>query len=369
MNAPDAYGDRHNGFAVQERQLTKGDNVAWHDGMDLRNWFPLTAGVDARGAVTLAWRDLQDLRFTDSFFENTLTRQPRDARRVCHAPVEALRQFSDGLVPDAFIFHVSRCGSTLLTQLLASLPQCIVMSEPPIIDSVLRLHHNMVNEMANEMASDPAGAGATVALLRHVMLALGQRRDGLENTFVIKFDCWHIHSIALLRQAFPDTPCIFLYREPRAVLASHQRQRGPQMVPGLIHPALLPLTGQPGAPGDFDAHAGRVLASLFAAAEPQAAAGKLTLINYDQLPAIVFDELLAALAIDCTAQQLATMRLRSGFHSKYTGNTFSGDPLQQQEQQQRLQQIAALIEPAYQQLERLRRPASDQLSRRPDTRT
>lgn len=362
MNTLDIGHHGHNGFAIQERQLTKGEQVPWHDGMDLRNWFPLTAGIDARGAVTLAWRNLQEMRFTDSFFENTLARQPRDARRVCHAPVEALQQLSDGLVPDAFIFHVSRCGSTLLTQLLAALPQCIVMSEPPIIDSVLRLHHNM----AKDRAGAGAGAGDTVALLRQVMLALGQRRSGSETRFVIKFDCWHIHSMALLRQAFPGTPCLFLYRQPQAVLASHQRQRGPQMVPGLIHPALLPLPDQPDAPGDLDAYTGRVLASLFAAAQTQAGAGNLTLINYDQLPAILFDELLAMLAIDCTAQQLETMRQRSGFHSKYTGNTFSGDP---QQQIPRLQQIAALVEPAYQQLERLRRQASDQISRCPDKQT
>ena len=329
----------HNGFAVQERQLTKGEQVAWQPGMDLRHWFPLTAGI-VDGEVTLAWRDMADIAFTDSFFENTLARQQRDARRVCHTPATALDQFNDVPAPDAFVFHVSRCGSTLLTQLLASLPHCIVMSEPPIIDSVLRLHH------------DQGAPDGTVALLRQVIRAMGQRRTGQEQHLVIKFDCWHIHSLELLRAAFPETPCLFLYREPQAVLASHQRQRGPQMVPGLIHPALLPLPEHATAPGDLDAHAGLVLDSFYTAALAHAAAGRIRLVNYSQLPGLVFSDLLAGLKIACTPAQLEAMRQRSQFHSKYTGNAYRGDARPPQEE--RLAQLAAQIAPGYEALEQLR---------------
>ena len=331
----------HNGFAVQERQLTKGEQIAWQPGMDLRHWFPLTASAGPDGGdITLAWRDMADIAFTDSFFENTLARQHRDERRVCHTPLAALAQFNNVPAPDAFIFHVSRCGSTLLTQLLASLPQCIVMSEPPIIDSVLRLHH------------DQGAPGATIALLRQVMRAMGQRRTGQEQHFVIKFDCWHIHSLELLRAAFPDTPCLFLYRAPQAVLASHQRQRGPQMVPGLIHPALLPLPAGPAAPGDLDAYTGRVLDSFYTAALAHAAAGRIRLVNYSQLPGIVFSDLLASLKINCTPAQRYAMRQRSQFHSKYTGHAYSGDAAPPQEE--RLARLAARIAPGYQALEQLR---------------
>jgi len=161
------------------------------------------------------------------------------------------------LAPDVFIFHVSLYGPTLLTQLLASLPQATVMSEPSIIDSLLRMHHDH-------------GGSDTVTLLRQAMLAMGQRRNGAEDTSVIKFDCWHIHSLRLLRQAFPAPPCLFLYRQPHAVLASHQRRCGPQMVPGLIHLALLPLPDLPVAAADLDAFTAQVLDSLFTAARRHA---------------------------------------------------------------------------------------------------
>ncbi|OEZ46469.1 hypothetical protein JAB1_49500 [Janthinobacterium sp. MP5059B] len=328
------------GLAQQERLLARGETVAWHEGMDLRGWYPLyVERGDALADAAMCWRELGETAFSDAFFVNTLTRQPHEERRVCRTPLAALATLGDCLAPDAFIFHVSRCGSTLLSQLLASLPQCIVMSEPPVIDSLLRLHYD---------SGDPA---ASITLLRQAILALGQRRSGEESHFIIKFDCWHIHSLDLLRQAFPGTPCLFVYREPLAVLASHQRQRGPQMVPGMLHPAQLPLPAHQLAPGDIDGYTGLVLASLLNAALSHAAAGQLQLIDYKQLPGILFSDLLARFGIATTATQLQAMRARGGVHAKY-GTVYHGDP--PVPAADGLAAIAAQLQPGYLALEALR---------------
>lgn len=328
------------GLAQQERLLARGETVAWREGMDLRGWYPLyVERGEALADVALCWRELGETAFGDAFFVNTLARQPHEKRRVCRTPLAALATLGDGLSPDAFIFHVSRCGSTLLSQLLASLPQCIVMSEPPVIDSLLRLHH------------DGMAGSDSIALLRQAILALGQRRTGAETHFIIKFDCWHLHSLDLLRQTFPGTPCLFVYREPLAVLASHQRQRGPQMVPGMLHPAQLPLPAHQLAPGDIDGYTGLVLASLFKAALPHAAAGQLQLIDYKQLPDIVFSDVLARFGIAPTATQLQAMRARGGVHAKY-GTAYHGDP--PLAAASGLAAIAAQLQPGYLALEALR---------------
>ncbi|WP_058051435.1 hypothetical protein [Janthinobacterium sp. Ant5-2-1] len=333
MNAP-------HGLTQQEGLLARGNIVSWHAGMDMHHWYPLFAQRDAQtGEVSLCWRDLGRQPFSEPFFVNTLARQPHEERRVCRTPLAALATLGDCLAPDAFIFHVSRCGSTLLTQLLATLPQCVVLSEPTIIDSLLRLHH------------DGMAGSDGIALLRQAILALGQRRTGEETHFFVKFDCWHIHNLTLLRQAFPDTPCLFLYREPQAVLASHQRQRGPQMVPGMLHPAQLPLPMQQLAPGDIDGYAGLVLASLFDAALPHAAAGQLQLIHYKQLPDIVFSDVLTRLGITPTPAQLQAMRARGGVHAKY-GTAYHGDP--PVAAASGLAAIAAQVQPSYLALEALR---------------
>ncbi|MET3129986.1 hypothetical protein AAKU55_000227 [Oxalobacteraceae bacterium GrIS 1.11] len=294
--------------AQRERALARADNTTWHEGMDMRNWYPLCiSGEPAR----IYWRHLGERRFTDSFFEQTLSRQPPGQRLTCQTPAAALDQFDDGLRPGALIFHISRCGSTLLTQLLAALPQCVVMSEPPVIDALLRLHH-----------AGPGRQDAPV-LLRKLVLALGQRRFAEEEKFFIKFDSWHIHNLPLIRLAFPATPCIFLYREPEAVLASHRRQRGPQMVPGMLEPALLPPPQAIHA-ADLDGYAGAILRGFFAAATVGARRGQFKLINYSQLPAV--PDLLRWLGIACSDSEQQALLSRARFHSKASGTPFRGDP-------------------------------------------
>ena len=56
-------------------------------------------------------------------------------------PVEALEELYEaepGIYPTGFIFHMSRCGSTLVSQMLAALPADIVVSEASVIDGALR---------------------------------------------------------------------------------------------------------------------------------------------------------------------------------------------------------------------------------------
>ena len=58
-------------------------------------------------------------------------------------PVEVLTRWREerpGLAPTGFVFHLSRCGSTLVSQMLAALPQNVVLSEAGPINDALRAH-------------------------------------------------------------------------------------------------------------------------------------------------------------------------------------------------------------------------------------
>jgi hypothetical protein len=316
------------GFAAQERALMQGEEVAAASLASLRNWFPVVAAPGQLG-----WRYLGEKRFTEPFFSDTLAGQPRLCCRTSYA---ALAQFDDGLAPSAFIFHVSRCGSTLLTQSLAALAHCVVMSEPPVLDAFLREH-----------GPGPLDDDA-VRVFRQLVGALGQRRADADSALVIKLDSWHIHSLASIRRAYPNTPCIFLYREPGAVLASHRRRRGPQMVPGMIAPERLAIDSAALAPADLDGYARMVLEALFAGALAQAAGHGLILLNYDQLPGVIVPDLLARIGIACSAQQRAAIERRAGFHSKDGGAPFGGDP------QGEGAAAGAVLAASYAQLEHLR---------------
>lgn len=292
----------------------------------LRDWFPVALDDEQVG-----WRHLPE-RFTAPFFADTLAGQPHAARRVCHTPHDWLERTGPAIPPSAFVFHASRCGSTLLAQMLASLPQCVVLSEPPVVDDFLKRY---------------GAAPPQVALpgLRRLLRALGQQRHGATR-FIVKLDCWHLPHLPLLRAAFPDTPCWFLYREPGAILESHRRQRGPQMVPGMVFP---PAFGAGLAPGDLDGWCARVIAHIFDTA--LAHAGALRLLEYRQLPSLVWEELLDQLGIDCTPQQHAALRERAGFHAKSARAPFAGDPAPQAPTAPHLLEMLA---PSYARLEALR---------------
>ena len=330
-------------FLNAERQALRAQRLAAEHLTNLCHWFPVTL-IDRH----IAWRH-HDERFTTPFFADTLQQQAEQQRLVCLTPLPHPPQLRQSLqqlpvlAPSAFIFHISRCGSTLLTQLLSTLPQCIVMSEPPIIDAILR----------HSPEPDPL-------LLREMILALGQRRFG-ESHYVIKLDSWHLPHLPLLRRIFPDTPCWFLYREPQAVLASHQRQRGPQMVPGLILPAQLGDSNR--LPGDLDGYCLQVLAWLFKLA--LAHADQLHLLNYKQLPTALWQDLLPQLGWQPSTSEIEAMQARSGFHAKNRASAFHGDPASclpppaptstQTMQQETLQEMyQQRVLPLYEQLERQR---------------
>jgi hypothetical protein len=344
-----------NADQLAQRLIMRLPQIAPHELPDLSNWFPVTLFDHAIG-----WRQVPE-RFTAPFFTDTLNSQPPAARRACVTPLQLDNRVSaqlaalDAVAPSAFIFHVSRCGSTLLCQMLASLPECIVISEAPMLDACLRqTPHDMPRE-------------AQITLLRQMVRALGQRRSPLERHplerhplerqplerqslerqplerqplerqplerqpleqhLFIKLDCWHLPYLPLLRAAFPTTPCWFLYREPGAVLASHQRQRGPQMVPGMVFPAHLRPDGDVGpelAPGDLDGYCLQVLHLLMQQALQYGA--QLHLLNYSELPGALWQTLLPQLGINISTGQLHIMQARAGFHAKRQEHAFHGDP-------------------------------------------
>lgn len=280
----------------------------------MQGWFPVALESDP---PAVWWRFLGRKRLTAAFFQDSLSGQPSPERQVCRTPLSVLDELPGSVPPTAFVFHVSRCGSTLLTQMLASLPQCIVMSEPPVLDAFFRLHHHSPSQ---------SGGGQT---LRRLVAALGQRRSAAERHFFVKFDSWHVPWIPFIREVFPDTPFLFLYRHPGEVLASHHRQRGPQMVPGLLDTSLLKLDIVDVPASDFEGYSARMLKAIFQSALDLAAdaalATGLMLLNYNQLPEAVWESLVPFFAMQCNADDLAAMKTRSQFHSKHAGARFDGD--------------------------------------------
>lgn len=199
-----------------------------------------------------------------------------------------------------------------------------------------------------------------IRLVRAMAAALGQPRNG-EDALYLKTDCWHIHRFDLLREAFPDTPWIFLYRDPVEVMVSQQRMPSAWSVPGIFHPSMLQLDPSDWNPAELDVYCARALAQVCKAglrAAQQASGGLL--VNYTELPDAMYGRLFNHFGL--RADDLPAMRNAAMKDAKAPSANFTADKFRKQAQaSERLRAVVAEhLAPIYAELEaeRLARPHS-----------
>lgn len=260
------------------------------------------------------WCRLDDIAFTDPFFEMTLERAMRHPFRLLfrrRTSIEILEERAatcPGIPPTGFIFHMSRCGSTLIAQMLAASEANVAVSEGWPIESAI----------------DAGARRWLVAMVR----ALGQPRRGGERRYFVKFDARHALDLPLVRCAFPEVPWIFVYRDPVEVLVSHLEQPTGWTVPGMVPVRGVPW---PAADDGFGGYAAAVIAAICRAAlDALEQPGGGMLLNYTDLPGAVFSTLAAHFGCEWTPGEIAAMRQAAARNAKRPGETFSPDSLRKQ---------------------------------------
>lgn len=280
------------------------------ENLKLHGWLPIRVWQQA-GEWRVDWCWFGDRQLSQPFFGDAVEealRLPFNLVFRRQTPLSALGQWqqcSPGLTPSAFIFHASRCGSTLISQMLAQLDDHIVISEPPPLDTLLR--------------SDLPPAERHAAL-KGLMSAYGQRRRGGERRLVIKLDAWNIGELPLLRQCFPDTPWLFVYRDPLEIAVSHLRRPGMHMVPGLIGASVLDDALPFGGREDFVA---RRLGRLLQTGLEHCRTGGGVAVNYSELPEAMAGRLAAFFQLDTAQRRHAFAAV--GRHAKQPAQAFVGD--------------------------------------------
>lgn len=285
---------------------------------DLARWTPIR--FDFSGpAPAVDWADLSAERFVEPFFDQTVAgwaSSPR-ARPLVRTGLEALVAL-DGepsLEPAGMIFHLSRCGSTLISRLLGTLAGVVVLAEPAPLNALLGLDPGLVDE---------AGQVAAVRLL---VRALGRRRHGDERLLVLKCSSWNIRRRAVLAAAFPQTPWIWVQRDPAQVLASLLAeppgwlglQATPARAAGLfgLDPAAVPGMTR----AEF---AARVLGAMLAAAATDPV-GRLC-IDHADLPTAVWQRVVPHFGLEADPAAIEQMIAQSRFYSKDAApRLFAGD--------------------------------------------
>ncbi|MBS4729473.1 hypothetical protein MSM1_14355 [Mycobacterium sp. SM1] len=285
---------------------------------DLARWTPVR--VDFSGpAPAVDWADLSEERFVEPFFDQTVVRWvsgPR-ARPLVRTGLDALVAL-DGepsLEPAGIIFHLSRCGSTLVSRLLGTLPGVVVLAEPTPLNALLGLDPGRVDE-------------ATLAgVVRLLVRALGRRRHGDERRLVLKCSSWNIRRRGVLAAAFPETPWIWVQRDPVRVLASLLAeppgwlglQATPTRAAWLF--GLDPAAVSAMARAEF---AARALGAMLQAAADDPV-GRLC-IDHADLPAAVWRRVASHLGLETDPAAIGRMIEESHFYAKDpAGRVFAGD--------------------------------------------
>ena len=196
-----------------------------------------------------------------------------------------------------------------------------------------------------------------VAWLQWIVNALAQPRRGGETQCLIKFDSWHVADLPLIHRAFPDTPWVFLYREPIEVMVSHANHRGAQMVQGVLEPEIFGLDRAAVQQMPFEEFCARVIGSFCEAALRHRGVGKGLLLSYQQLPAAVPDLVSGHFGVSLDESDLEQMRSAARFHAKNPVMEFVADAeVKQREATETMRRMAEQwAYPLYRQLENARR--------------
>jgi hypothetical protein len=215
--------------------------------------------------------------------------------------------------PAGFIFHISRCGSTLAARMLSALKSHRVLSEPQPFDGIVCARLNNPSVKIKDQ----------ILWLKGLMKSFGQRTDPSLRHLFIKFDSWHAMALPLIRRAFPQVPVLFLYRDPVEVLVSHRRIPGRHMVPGLIAPEWFGGSLNDIRKMNLTEYGVWVLARLFQAARAQADSAGMSMLNYARLPEALWA--IDPFGLDFTSPEIRAMKAVSRFDSKNPLERFKKD--------------------------------------------
>ncbi|MDB4922817.1 hypothetical protein [Mucilaginibacter sp.] len=303
------------------QKLTEPDHFnKYMDNFPLKNWIPYKL-VNINGQVECHWLDTFDQPFAEPFFDETIlkykTLKGKNGAIASISDLQLLNEWADNLPdvePTAIIFHISRCGSTLVSQLLATSNECIVLPEVPFFDDLLRLPYQYPG----------FNADATSGLLKKALKYYGQKKLESEKRLYIKTDSWHIFFYEQLRWLYPTVPFVLMYRKPNEVFNSHKKLPGIQSVPGLIEPCVFGFKNGEETQCNLDEYLATVLEKYLGKyLQIIKNDNRSLLVNYNEGPMPVMQKIAAFTNTPLNNYSLSIMEERSRYNSKKPDEVFS----------------------------------------------
>lgn len=287
---------------------------------DYSGWLPIRLFV-FRGDLWIDWCNLGQTQLTRPFFSedvaallavpfNQIFRRYTPIRNLL-AWAERLRREHKSLPVQAVIGHVSRCGSTLISQALAELPSHRVLSEPPMLDVLLNVRRRYPSlPRANQ-----------IEWLRAVVDTLAAAAPGA-TLVVVKLDAWHIIDFDVVQEAFPDAKLVFVIRDPIQVAASHIATPALYVIPGAY--SQMPWRPLPESPAwnNQACYLAETLGEIYRSGLVACKHASVRVVDHSRLPDAIWSELRDALALPEGSDLRSGIEKRAASHAKRPQQTY-----------------------------------------------
>lgn len=220
------------------------------------------------------------------------------------------------ITPAGFIFHLSRCGSTLISGCLSELDTTCVFSESPVLTEIL----------LDQTLEEAAQQQHLQQLINLQACVFPTRPD-----VVIKWNAWDIFRWDLIRAIYPQVPVVFLVRNPVEILASHQRSAGRHMSGDSVLAAHYPELAPPVKDENMLDFRVRVLAVLLTMMEKHCHEVSVKIVDYVQVDLNKIYAICNYFALTKSSERMLLVAQRMQVNAKSLGQSFCGDSEQKRE--------------------------------------
>ena len=255
--------------------------------------------------TAIVWRDRTPLmtmgrvepgKLSFPFWADTLA----SAHTIGFRPLDTILDDPDHGGVSGMIFHVGRCGSTLVCRQFDALPRTFAISEPFVFQQLLD--------------GPAAPADLTQRRIRGLLSAHWQGLRGSFDRLVIKWPALLSQHARVLCDALPGVPALFLHRDPREVLVSVAVD--PVEANGIVALRHLEKSSVPAIaemPTDPLEISARLIAAAYAGAAEATAMRRL---DYADLPDATWRSVAPYFGFDLSDSDREAMQAAARYYSK-----------------------------------------------------
>ena len=313
-------------------------------------WLP--AGIGGRYS-TVRWIQLGDRALSEPFFRQTVDVLRRSTPRANEFEsgtgllCESVRSLPP-VQPAGVIFHVSRCGSTLLLNGLKASSHAVGVGESPALDEAMRLARSPIDHWA---AVGKELCNSLVSLFANYLPG-GPRR------VLIKCGIGSLWSVKSMRSIWPNVPFVILVRDPVEVVVSNLQRPPRWLIDGFRDPRCLGWGSPPPSDctQDYPRFASWMIGHAFAEAVGAADNGGVV-IDYAQLSPSLVAKIGAICGLEFSDSDYTRCSQQFLVHAHTQSQVFESDRAIKQKaaSQEILNSVAEWITPAFGQLSRASR--------------